>query len=208
MSTSGAVEATSIEERILDAARRSILERGMQKMRIEQIAAEVGLQRPNLYRYFPSKNALVLEVLIGETRQILRERRRQVPITGPVAPLLIESLLLGFRLSQDSSGVLNACLAEDSHQTAELLTQPAFVTVASEYWAPLLRHGRHRREISPDLEDDEIVRWFVGIQILLHEHPELFGGSHGIRDYLTKLAIPGVLTARGRSGQRAPGVDV
>jgi AcrR family transcriptional regulator len=200
--STSAAEPESFETRILDAAKRQILERGMQKMRIEQIAAEVGLQRPNVYRYFPSKNALVLEVLISETREILRARRRQVPIKGPVAPLLVESLLLGFRLSQ-STGVFSACLDEDSHQTAQLLTQPAFVTIAGEYWAPLLQHGRHRGEIDPDLDDDEIVRWFLGIQILLHEHPELFGGPDTVRDYLTKLAIPGVLTPR---GVRATGV--
>lgn len=198
-----AAQTSPLEQRILDAAKDAILARGMQRMRIEQIAAEVGLQRPNVYRYFASKNALVLEVLIRETREILRERRRQVPIKGPVAPLLVESLLLGLQLSQNT-GVLTACLAEDSHQTAELLTQPAFIAVATEYWAPLLRHGRDRREITSDLKDDEIVRWFVGIQILLHEHTDLFGSPETIRGYLSKLAITGVLTSRGRTQRAMP----
>lgn len=188
--------SASIEDRIVEATRRSLLEHGMQKTRVEQIAAEVGLARPNVYRYFPSKNALVLEVLLRETREIHRERRRQLPIKGPVADLLVESLLLGFRLSLETVA-MSICLAEDSHLTAQLLTQPAAVTVETEYWQPLLQHGRLRGEITPGLDDEQIVRWFLGVQILLHEHAELFGGEHSRRECVTKLVVPGLLTSRG-----------
>jgi AcrR family transcriptional regulator len=187
-------EQSAMRERILEATERSILEVGIQKTRVEQIASEVGLLRPNVYRYISGgKEALILQVLLRDMERIHEIRRRRVLIEGPLAPLLVDSLVMGFQSSKESP-VFRTCLEEDPSFTARVLTRPEAVAAAQTYWCPILDHGRARGELRNELGYDEIVRWFLGVQFLLHEHHDFFGGPHGIQEYIRKLVIPAVVT--------------
>ena len=50
-------------ERIVDAARRLVSQGGLRAARMEAVAAEAGLSTGALYRYFPSKADLFIDVL-------------------------------------------------------------------------------------------------------------------------------------------------
>ena len=70
---------------ILDAARESIAADGFANLRLEQVAATAGVGKATIYRHWPSKEALALEVLLelatpfleiedlGDTRAELRK---------------------------------------------------------------------------------------------------------------------------------------
>ena len=51
------------KERIRDAALRLFVERGVAAVSVRDIAAEVGMKPSNLYSHFPSKDALVRELI-------------------------------------------------------------------------------------------------------------------------------------------------
>ena len=52
-------------EEILQAARRVLLRNGVGAMTLEAVANEVGMSKTGLYYYFPSKDALVFELVYG-----------------------------------------------------------------------------------------------------------------------------------------------
>ena len=52
-------------QEILDAARRAFIARGFHATSMQQIAAESGVSAGNIYRYFPSKEALIASVCEG-----------------------------------------------------------------------------------------------------------------------------------------------
>lgn len=52
-------------EEILDAARKVLIENGVATMTLEAVAAEAGMSKTGLYYYFPSKDALVFELVFG-----------------------------------------------------------------------------------------------------------------------------------------------
>lgn len=55
-------EQIDIRNRAIDVTARLSVERGVDRVTLQDIAAEVGCRAPALYRYFPSKEALLLEV--------------------------------------------------------------------------------------------------------------------------------------------------
>lgn len=181
-----------IRDRLLDATERSILAVGVQKTRVERIAADVGLLRPNVYRYVAGgKEGLILGVLLRDADRIHAARRRRLPLRGRFDRLLVESLVLGSQNSRDSP-VFRVCIDEDAQLTARLLTRGAAVERAQAYWFPILAYGRGRGELRESLSDEHIVRWFLAVQFLLHEHEEFFGGAQGVREYITALVVPAV----------------
>ena len=52
-------------QEILDAAQRVLLRGGIGAMTLDAVAAEVGVSKPALYYYFPSKDALVFELVFA-----------------------------------------------------------------------------------------------------------------------------------------------
>ena len=52
-------------EEILAAARKILIESGLSTMTLDAVAAEAGMSKTGLYYYFPSKDALVFELIYG-----------------------------------------------------------------------------------------------------------------------------------------------
>ncbi len=52
-------------EEILDAARRVLLRRGLAGTTLDAVAKEVGVTKTTLYYYYPSKDALLFELIFG-----------------------------------------------------------------------------------------------------------------------------------------------
>jgi AcrR family transcriptional regulator len=64
-------------ERILDAARAEFIRSGFNAASMATIAETAGISAGLIYRYFPSKNAIILAI-IDEQLQIARQRIREV----------------------------------------------------------------------------------------------------------------------------------
>jgi AcrR family transcriptional regulator len=58
-------------EQLLDAGARLIAERGFLGMRLDDLGAAVGISGPAVYRHFPNKEALLVELLVGISQRLL-----------------------------------------------------------------------------------------------------------------------------------------
>jgi AcrR family transcriptional regulator len=161
-------------ERIVEAAREAFRRDGIAATPLGDVAAIAGVARPHLYRYFANREALVLEVLIYEIRQVNAERWRRFTLSGPVRPLILDSLMLGHEIAHDDYLAKLAFMGEALALTADVVSrEPAILDAQYEYWGPVLEYGRARREIAPELSNERIVRWFLANHVLLVERPEL-----------------------------------
>lgn len=74
--------------RLLAEAARLIADRGYPRVRLEDLGAAAGVSGPAVYRHFPSKEAVLVELLVGVSRRILDGGRRVAgDRTGPRAAL-------------------------------------------------------------------------------------------------------------------------
>ena len=65
---------------LIAAAERLVAERGYLAVRLEDIGAAAGVSGPAIYRHFPNKEALLVELLVGiSTRLSGRRHRRRHP---------------------------------------------------------------------------------------------------------------------------------
>ena len=70
-------------ERILAAAERCIERHGIRKTTMDDVASEVGLSRPSVYRYFADRDDLLVELIMRHARVI--NERAQSPSPGRAA---------------------------------------------------------------------------------------------------------------------------
>lgn len=66
---------------LLAAGARLIAERGYLGMRLDDLGAAVGISGPAVYRHFPNKEALLVELLVGISRRLLEGGRAVVENT-------------------------------------------------------------------------------------------------------------------------------
>ncbi|MEU3554931.1 SACE_7040 family transcriptional regulator [Streptomyces fragilis] len=75
-------DASTRREQILKEAARLFAERGFHGVGVDEIGAAVGISGPGLYRHFPGKDAMLAELLVGISGQLLTGGRRRVAEAG------------------------------------------------------------------------------------------------------------------------------
>ncbi|MCX4097876.1 TetR/AcrR family transcriptional regulator [Nocardia sp. alder85J] len=103
MTSSDAVAPTRREQlkaqrrqQLLEAGARLIADRGFPGVRLDDLGAAAGISGPAVYRHFPNKEALLVELLVGISERLLAGGRAVV--AGAGSPLDALSGLIDFHL--------------------------------------------------------------------------------------------------------------
>ncbi|MEU6846360.1 TetR/AcrR family transcriptional regulator [Streptomyces sp. NPDC046716] len=88
-------DAPSRREQILKEAARLFAERGFHGVGVDEIGAAVGISGPGLYRHFAGKDAMLAELLVGISGQLLTGGRRRVAEAEHGPDALLDSLIEG-----------------------------------------------------------------------------------------------------------------
>ncbi|MGA4848983.1 TetR/AcrR family transcriptional regulator [Streptomyces sp. G5(2025)] len=88
-------DAPTRREQILKEAARLFAERGFHGVGVDEIGAAVGISGPGLYRHFAGKDAMLAELLVGISGQLLTGGKRCVADTGGTPERVLDSLIEG-----------------------------------------------------------------------------------------------------------------
>jgi AcrR family transcriptional regulator len=81
-------ETVSRRDQILETAAELFAQRGYHGVSVADLGAACGISGPALYKHFPSKQAMLAEMLVSISEELLREgRRRVVETPDPQAAL-------------------------------------------------------------------------------------------------------------------------
>src|SRR6201987_3619752 len=80
-------------ERILAAAERCIDRHGIRKTTMDDIASEVGLSRPSVYRYFAGRDDLLVELMTRHARALNDRAHKSISRQGSLPDQIVEGLL-------------------------------------------------------------------------------------------------------------------
>lgn len=69
-------------QQLLEAGARLIADRGFLGMRLDDLGAAAGISGPAVYRHFPNKEALLVELLVGISQRLLDGGRAVVAAAG------------------------------------------------------------------------------------------------------------------------------
>jgi AcrR family transcriptional regulator len=148
------------KEAILDATFRLLSNPEMDSVTIDAIAAEAGVGRQTIYRWWPSKGAVVAEALARHARAVVPERDTG-SFDGDLAAFLMDSFAglederLAGRLRQ-----IVAAAQGDSH-VARVLAD--FTAVRRAALRALLKRGQDAGELGADVDLDMLVDMAYGV---------------------------------------------
>jgi len=106
--------AGEVDERILDAARRVFLERGLAGASIDEIARLARAGKPTIYARFPSKEALFAAVGISNSAHIIERFGSHAPAGATIEERLVKlgTNILHRLLDRDAIDFIRLSIAE------------------------------------------------------------------------------------------------
>jgi AcrR family transcriptional regulator len=118
---SAPVVAPDTPARILDAVFGCVSNVGLARTTVEDVARAAGLSRQTIYRYFPSKDHLVLALVLREEEQFLDGVRSAFAAEGGLREALERGILFCLRFAREHP-LLDRLLATDQETLLPYLT--------------------------------------------------------------------------------------
>lgn len=171
-------------EKILAAARTVCGRWGINRTRMDDIAKEAGVSRPNLYNYFANKDALIIALVRQTAERINAHFEASMPIKGPSKRLFIERLVGGVEIG------LSDELTREMHEAHKY---PETWEPVARWWSAALDHARKRGELRPGITNEEALRWIRYVQTGVLEHPDRFADSADYRRMFATFVVPSLL---------------
>lgn len=182
----------AVRDRLVDAAESLVRERGIAGLRQDAVAERAGLSRSSVYRYFDSKDDLVIAAVVRSTLRIGQQVINAIgPDAGP-EEFLVRGIIDSIR----------ALAADPLHQA---LTVPASTRRMTDLTSTALREGvrplvdpvfsaaETRGQLRAGVERDDVVRWLQVVSIGLMESPGLVTGLDDLERLLRLMLVPAVV---------------
>ena len=157
---------------ILDGAAKLLTERGYADITIEGVAAEAGVGKTTIYRWWSTKAAIYIDLYSELASQIVPP-----PDTGSIEKDLLILIQGAFKLYRDTAAglALAGIVAEaQSNETVSKIVRTQFVPSRREVTLALLNRARKRGEIPADLNLNvvsELITAAVWFHILVGNGP-------------------------------------
>jgi AcrR family transcriptional regulator len=143
MATTAAEVREGTRARILDAAFTAVRDFGISRTTVEDVAQRAGLSRQTVYRYFPSKDHLVVALVLREEEKFLEGTRRAFASENDLRAAFARAITFCLEYAREHP-LLDRLLATDQETFLPYLTtrgQPVIVR-AREALMELVRDRR------------------------------------------------------------------
>ena len=182
----------SPRETILAAARATYLKSGVENTGMRDIAAAAGVARSTLYRYFPTRDEVLVAVIQGDmVAMAARMQRRLARFTG-AADHIVEGLVLAIE-EIPKHPLLNQVFAGENSSRARRVvwSSPAIVELGNQLMqdviGPALAGGKLNKRVKPEVLVEWVYRTLLSFLTL---KSNTIGNRKELRATLHALLIP------------------
>lgn len=181
--------------RVVDATERYIERHGLERVRIEDLAAEAGCSRATVYRYFADKDELVREVLVRRARLISARLERVLGRIDDPAEMLVQGVVRGLaELRRDTC--FEAFYGPASAGTTSRIAggSTTIRAAVAQAMAPLFDLAEATGRLRPGIGREEATEWvmLVTVALLTIPQPSIAGPADQERALRTFL-VPAIL---------------
>ena len=176
--------------RILDAAGRCIVRRGNTQIRMAEVADDAGVVRSTVYRYFPTRDELLLALVLMRidaalarlVRSLRRpdDPRRCLPRMVLVPVDSVDGDTLNEALFASESTALSAALELGSERIVDLVIA---------HYDPLFAKWQDDGEMYPDLDRREVARWVHTAALFLLSPPWRYRSHAAKRRFVDQFVV-------------------
>jgi TetR/AcrR family transcriptional regulator len=158
--------------RLIEAAGRCIVRRGDAQFRVAEVADEAGVARSTVYRYFATREDLLIGLMVTRTDVALAKVVWSLPHPEDAARSIPELILEPIGLVDGNP--LNEALFSPASRpfiSALELSSEALVDAPLRQFGPLFDRWKSDGQLHAELDVRETVRWMNAVSLVLLAPP-------------------------------------
>jgi AcrR family transcriptional regulator len=178
-------------ERILAAAERCIDRHGIRKTTMDDVACEVGLSRPSVYRYFADRDDLLIELITRHARALIERARKSISRQSNLPDQIVESILYTADHGRRDPLTRHVLDPDGTSLGKRMVASGASERCRAEMWDPVLDAAVANGELPPGLPRSDIHLWLGDVSKLVMRGLE--DGEGDVRRYrsiLRRFVVP------------------
>ncbi len=184
-----------LHDRILEAASTLMADEGVDALRLEQVARNAGCSRSSLYRYFDTKDALIIAVLKRRVDQKAARIRIQLADTKRPADKIVQGVVRAVELALTDPQFSVLFSAPNSPTVMRIAASalPQLITPVIESILPEEGEASWFPESVPVAE---AARWLVTVVVgLVTFDAERAMDRDALAEHLERFLVPSLLGA-------------
>jgi len=188
-------------ERILTAAERCIDRHGIRKTTMDDVACEVGLTRPNVYRYFADRDDLLIELITRHARALVARARKPISRQGSLADQIVETVLYTADHGRRDPLTRHVIDPDATSLGKRMVASGTTEMCRAEMWDPLLDAAVANNELPAGLARSDIHLWLGNVTVIVMRGLE--DGEGDVRRYrsiLRRFVAPAFASAKAKAG--------
>jgi AcrR family transcriptional regulator len=178
-------------ERILAAAERCIDRHGVRKTTMDDIACEVGLSRPSVYRYFTDRDDLLMELISRRGRALLDRAHKSISRQSSLTDQIVESVLYIADQARRDPITRHSIDPDGTSLGRRMIGSRASEMLRAEWWDPYLDAAIANNELPPGLARSDIHLWLGNVaKMVMRGLEDGDGDLKCYRSILRRLVAP------------------
>ena len=188
-------------ERILTAAERCIDRHGIRKTTMDDVASEVGLTRPNVYRYFADRDDLLIELITRHARALVARARKPISRQGSLADQIVETVLYTADHGRRDPLTRHVIDPDATSLGKRMIASGTTEMCRAEMWDPLLDAAVANNELPPGLQRSDIHVWLSNVtKMVMRGLEDGDGDVRRYRSILRRFVAPAFASAKTKAG--------
>jgi AcrR family transcriptional regulator len=178
-------------ERILAAAERCIDRHGIRKTTMDDVACEVGLSRPSVYRYFADRDDLLIELITRHARALIDRARKSIARQSSLSDRIVESVIYTAEHARRDPLTRHVIDPDATSLGRRMIASGTTEMMRAEMWDPVLDAAVANNELPPGLPRSDIHLWLGNVTLMVMRGLE--DGDGDVRRYrsiLRRFVVP------------------
>jgi AcrR family transcriptional regulator len=190
-----ALSSQSLHDRILEAASALMADEGVDALRLEQVARSAGCSRSSLYRYFDTKDALIIAVLKRRVDQMAARIRIQLADTKRPADKIVQGVVRAVELAL-SDPQFSALFSAPNSRTVMRIAASALPHLITPVIESILPEEGEESWFPESVPVAEAARWLVTVVVgLVTFDAERAMDRDALVEHLERFLVPSLLGA-------------
>ena len=192
-------------EHILAAAKRCIDRHGIRKTTMDDIACEVGLSRPSIYRYFTDRDDLLIELITRHGRALLGRAHKVISRQTTLEDQIVESLLYIADHARRDPIMRRSIDPDSTNLGRRMIASAALEMLRAEWWNPYLDAALANNELPQGLPRSDIHLWLGNVaKMVMRGLEDGDGVLRRYRSILRRFVAPAFASSNAPLSSNAP----
>ena len=185
-------EYDAVRQRLVDAAEQLIRHAGVGALRQDAVAAHAGLARSSVYRYFDSKEELVIAAVVQATLRIGTRIQSAIGPDAEPEQLLVRGIIDALE-AMAADPLIHALTVPSSSRAMTRLANSALREGVRPLLEPVFVTAVERGVLRPGVSVDDAVRWLQVVSLGLMQAPSVVADLEGLEDLLHLMLVPALI---------------